>query len=77
MTCRIGMSSEPQDRIDHWHRQCHGRFSSKILASKLTYDEAQRREESEARTCGSRCEQESGGPRKEGRVYSVYRVDCD
>ena len=77
MTCRIGMSSKPQERIDHWRRQCNGRFSSKILASNLTYDDAQRRETSEARRCGSHCEQEPGGLRKGGPVYSVYRVDCD
>ena len=77
MTCRIGMSSKPRDRIDRWRHRCNGRFSSQILASNLTYDEAQKRENSEARKCGTRCKQEPGGLPKQGSVYSVYRVDCD
>ena len=73
MTCRIGMSSTPQERINHWKN--NGYSSGRILANGLTYDEAQRREEDEARKCGSSCIQEPGGPRLSGRVYSVYRVD--
>ena len=75
MACRIGMSSNPKERIDHWRRQCSGRFNSQILASGLTYEEAQAMEEREARRYG--CMQAPGGERKPGRVYSVYRVDCN
>ena len=75
MACRIGMSSNPQERIDHWQRQCRGNFSSQILASGLTYEEAQAMEEREARRYG--CTQAPGGERVPGRVYSVYRVDCN
>ena len=80
MACRIGMSSNPRGRIDHWRAQCsrrNGKFRSKILDSGLTYNEAQALERRKARECGNHCQQESGGERKPGRVYSVYRVDCD
>lgn len=80
MTCRIGMSSDPHGRINHWRNQCEnrgGKFSSIILASGLSYDEAQNLERRKANECGFYCQQESGGERKPGRVYSVYRVDCD
>ena len=77
MTCRIGMSSEPQERIDYWRRQCSRKFSHQILASGLTYEEAQAMEEREARKCGPACEHAPGGKRVPGRVYSVYRVDCN
>lgn len=80
MACRIGMSSNPNGRIIHWRRQCENRgrkFSSKRLASGLTYNEAQNLERRKARECGSRCKQGSGGARKPGRVYTVYRVDCN
>ena len=80
MTCRIGMSSNPGGRINHWRNQCEnrdGKFSSNKLASGLTYDEAQALERRKARECGNHCQQESGGERKPGRVYTVYRVDCD
>ena len=76
MACRIGMSSNPAERINHWQRECSGMFESKILARNLTYDDAQRLEASKARECGPYCKQEFGGVRKTGRVYSVYRVDC-
>ena len=77
MACRIGMSKYPRLRIDHWRKKCNGRFRGKILASDLTYDQAQRREEQEAIICGPHCKQEPGGPRSKGKVYSVYRVDCN
>ena len=77
MTCRIGMSSKPLERITHWERQCDGHFNSKILVSGLTYDDAQMREFLEAAICGDSCIQEPGGESKPGSVYSVYRVDCN
>ena len=73
MSCRIGMSTDPWGRIKYWKNNGYSR--GKILARDLTYDQALQREREEARNCGSRCEQESGGPRKSGSDYFVYRVD--
>ena len=77
MTCRVGMSSNPLERIAHWRRKCTGKFSYDFLASGLTYEEAQAREKIEARKCGPACVQEPGGQRVLGSKYTVYRVNCN
>lgn len=69
MACRVGMSHDPQSRIDYW-KAVEGHTYSSILASGLTYDGALAREKSEAQTRG--CKYGPGGERKAGRVYSVY-----
>ena len=71
MGCRVGMSSNPQERIDYWKEE-EGHTYGKILASELTYDEAQHREKEEAVNKG--CVSSPGGPRIRGRVWSVYYV---
>lgn len=69
MACRIGMSTNPQERIRHW-KNAEGHTHSKILASGLTYRQAQERETSEARSRG--CQHSGGGRFVAGRVWSVY-----
>ena len=71
MACRVGMSTNPDERIAFWKKE-EGHKYSQILASKLTYDQATRREKSEAEARG--CKYGSGGPRESGSVYSVYHV---
>ena len=71
MACRVGMSSDPQERIKHWKKE-EGHTHSRILASGLTYDGALATEAKEAKAKG--CRQSPGGLRKSGRVYSVYHV---
>ena len=44
MACRVGMSTNPQERIQHW-KDKEGHTHSKILARRLTYAAAQIREE--------------------------------
>ena len=73
MSCRIGMSTNPWERVRYWKN--NGYCSDQILARGLTYDEALKREEDEAKKCGSHCVQEPGGLRKSGSDYFVYRVD--
>ena len=51
MACRVGMSTSPQDRIAYWKRR-EGHTYSKILASRLTYDQALAREKREAQARG-------------------------
>ena len=71
MACRIGMSTNPQDRIDYWKGE-EGHTHSSILASGLTYQQALEREESEAKSKG--CKYGPGGQYVSGAVWSVYHV---
>lgn len=71
MACRIGMSTDPQERIRSWKNN-EGHTHSKILASGLAYSQTQVRETREASSRGYR---HSGGGRfVAGRVWSVYYV---
>ena len=71
MGCRVGMSTDPEERIAHWKAK-EGHTGGKVLARGLDYDEAQRREEQEAKRCG--CVQCPGGPRNGLRNWCVYHV---
>ena len=71
MACRVGMSTDPQERIQHW-KDKEGHTHSKILARRLTYEAAQIREEKEAKV--RRCRFSPGGRYVSGRVWSVYHV---
>ena len=71
MGCRVGMSTRPQDRIACWKRR-EGHTYSKILASRLSYDQALAREKREAQARGSKYR--GGGEYVAGRVWSVYYV---
>ena len=72
MACRVGMSTDPQERIEYWKRQ-EGCTSGGVVTSGLTYDEALAKERELAQRDG--CRQSGGGERKPGRVWSVYRMD--
>ena len=65
------MSTDPQERIRYW-KNAEGHTGSGILASNLTYTEAQEREAQEARRRG--CRAIPGGAYILGRVWSVYHV---
>ena len=71
MACRVGMSTNPQERIQHW-KDKEGHTHSKILARRLTYAAAQIREERAAKV--RRCRSSPGGRYVPGRVWSVYHV---
>ena len=71
MGCRVGMSTHPYGRIDYWKRK-EGHTGGEVLARNLTYEEAQDRENKEAAKRG--CVSSEGGPRKGGRVWSVYHL---
>ena len=71
MACRVGMSTNPQERIEYW-AQLEGHTHYQILAEGLTYDEAHVRERAEAQARG--CTQSGGGQRVLGAVWSVYIV---
>ena len=69
MACRVGMSTNPDERIRYWKEQ-EGHTYSTILARRLTYDGALAREKQEAEDRG--CRYSGGGQRISGRVWSVY-----
>lgn len=74
MACRIGISTNPQARIDYWKTQ-EGHTRSQILATNLTYSAAQSRETREAASRG--CRSAPGGDpgaNRHRRVWSVYHV---
>ncbi len=71
MACRVGMSTDPQARIDYWKRE-EGHTHGKILAKGLTYDGALAREKKEADAKG--CKQSPGGARNGLSNWSVYHV---
>ncbi len=71
MACRVGMSTNPQERIAYW-KGTEGHTHSEILASDLTFDQAQVREKLEATARG--CRQSAGGPRNSLPNWSVYHV---
>lgn len=71
MACRVGMSTDPNERIDYWKRT-EGHLAGRVLATGLTYDDALEVERREARRLG--CVQAAGGAREGGRVWAVYHV---
>lgn len=71
MACRVGMSTDPEERIAYWKRQ-EGHTHSRILHSRKTYSQALKLEKDEAEARG--CRFRGGGERKDGAVYSVYHV---
>ena len=71
MGCRVGMSMNPEERINEWKRD-EGHTRSRVIKRNLTYDEALQLESVVAREYG--CVRHPGGERRRGRVWSVYRV---
>ena len=71
MGCRVGMSTDPQERINHW-KAVEGHMHGVVLGSNLTYKEATEVERTEAANRG--CSSYAGGPYEPGHVWSVYHV---
>ena len=71
MACRVGMSTTPEQRINHWKR-VEGHTNGEVLVRGLTYDQAKAREQQEAYNRG--CRQSEGGPRNGLANWAVYHV---
>ena len=71
MGCRVGMSTNPHERIEYWKKE-EGHTDGAVLASQLTYEQAQDRERREAQALG--CYSQPGGGYVVGKVWSVYYV---
>ena len=74
MACRVGMTTNPEERRQYWQRRYPYTFRNwVVLARNLTYDVAASTEDAVARRDG--CAAEPGGPRIPGNVWSVYRFE--
>lgn len=71
MACRVGMSTDPDERIQHW-KNVEGHTDGVILHRGLTYDEALAKEKSEAEMRG--CISHGGGQKISSRNWCVYMV---
>lgn len=71
MACRVGMSTDPEERIEYWKR-VEGHTHGQVLVRNLTYDQAQVREKQEAIRRG--CVSSPGGPRNGLANWCVYHV---
>ena len=69
MPCVVGMTTDVEARQRRWRRQ-YPNLDWELIQCELTYDEALALERRTADNRG--CRQESGGPRKPGRVWCVY-----
>lgn len=73
MPCRIGITTDPEDRRRYWQGQ-HPRLRNwTIVKSGLTQRQAQAEEERLA--ARHNCVAHAGGPKIAGRKWSVYRFD--
>lgn len=77
MGCRIGMATDVPGRVAELKGS--GKVPQwaklRILKSSLTYAAANKAEEAARKQCGVLCEGQAGGGYKDGRVWSVYRLD--
>ena len=71
MACRVGMSTNPEQRFKFWKWK-EGHTHSELLSRKIKYEKAIERVKQEAEKHG--CVTRPGGAYKEGRVWTVYRV---
>ena len=67
---RVGMTSNVASRKRHWKSKHRSFRNWKVLKGKLTYDQALATEKKYTAKRG--IAGHGGGPRKRGRVYSVY-----
>ncbi len=75
--CRIGMATDVEARISELKNA--GTIPQKaiyyVLASGLTYKEANEMEKEFRELCGPHCQGHPGGGFKSGRVWSIYRAN--
>ena len=71
MACRVGMSTNPDERIKYW-KAVEGHTHSRILARGMTYENAIKREKEEAQKRG--CRYQQGGQPVSGRAWSIYHL---
>ena len=72
MPCRVGISTNPAERMTYWDNRVVGLNKWRILKVFLTQQEAQDYETKYAAQYG--CRSAPGGPHTPGQ-WSVYRFD--
>ena len=77
MGCRIGMATDVASRVQELKNNgtVPNDATYRTLASRLTYGEANARENTSRANCGTHCQGSAGGGYVAGRVWSVYRID--
>ncbi len=77
MACRIGMATDVAARVRQLKDEgtVPKEATWQTLKSGLDYREANEQEADLRAACGSHCQGRAGGEYKDGRVWSVYRVD--
>ena len=69
---RVGIATGPEKRKQYW-QSLRPNLGWRIIASGLSYPDAQRKEIECARSDG--CESHPGGQGIAGNIWSVYRFD--
>ena len=77
MGCRIGMATDVEERLVELldDELIPPDAEYETLRTGLTYAEANKVEVALRKACGPGCDGQAGGGYKEGKVWSVYRVD--
>ena len=73
MPCRVGITTDPEERRRHWQSQHPTLRNWQILSTHPTKAAAQNRENEEARRRG--CQASPGGAGPENAIWSVYYFD--
>lgn len=73
MPCRVGITTNPEERKQHWQNQHPTLRNWQILATYPTKSQAQQRETQEAASRG--CQASPGGAGPEVATWSVYYFD--
>ena len=69
MSCRVGITTNPEERKRYWQNRVNGFRAWNIIGQYPTKDQAQQHEDNYARQSG--CEAHAGGPDTPGTWY-VY-----
>lgn len=70
MACRVGITTNPEERKQYWKGQHPALRNWEILESGLSYSQAQRKENEYASRLG--CQSYPGGPNNGQYNWSVY-----
>ncbi len=70
MACRIGITTDPDERKQYWQSRCRGFKNWRILERGLTKAQADAAEQRLAKQ--HNCEAHAGGPSIPGQSWSVY-----
>ena len=75
MACRIGITTDTEERKRYWQSQCRGFRNWRVIKCGLTKSEAQAMETQLAKAHG--CDAHPGGPDSGRRDWCVYVFDHD